>query len=354
VPKIRRIGATPDDAGPLDAAEFAWRLDLLGPFEAEPVLAVAVSGGADSLALIGLADPWARARGGKAVALIVDHGLRPESGAEARRVRDALASRGIEAHILAWSGPKPARGVQAAARAARYRLLEEWCRREGVLHLLLAHHAGDQAETIAMRRARGGDLGLAGMAAIAETRDLRRLRPLLGVAKARLVATVQAAGQGWIEDPSNRDPRSERARVRAGLRESDARRLLALGRRTGRRRAETERAAAALLARHLAARADGSLAVARVAFRSGPVAPRRAALAALLQSVGATPYPPDGRSLAALLQWLSGPATGRRTLAHCRIAAGAAAADFRPENRPVRSAPAARPLAPAPFAVSPH
>ena len=124
-----------------------------GPFGREPVIAAAVSGGADSLALCLLADPWVRKRGGRLVALTVDHGLRPGSGEEAGRVGDWLARRGIAHRVLRWRGEKPRRGVQAAAREARYHLLREGCARHGALHLLLAHQREDQAETFVMRLA---------------------------------------------------------------------------------------------------------------------------------------------------------------------------------------------------------
>ncbi|HZD25370.1 MAG TPA: tRNA lysidine(34) synthetase TilS, partial [Alphaproteobacteria bacterium] len=160
--------------GPLTAAEFAALMAPFAPFEATPALAVAVSGGADSLALALLADGWARRRGGVATALTVDHGLRPEAAAEARRVGRWLAARGIPHRILRWRGDKPATAVQAKARAARYALLADWCRRHGVLHLLTAHHRGDQAETVLMRLAHGS--GVDGLAGMARQRRLEGLR----------------------------------------------------------------------------------------------------------------------------------------------------------------------------------
>lgn len=185
------------------------------PFEARPHLAVAVSGGRDSLALAILARDWTAARGGVAKALIVDHRLRAESTAEACATLQRLAALGIEAQILEWTGAKPTAGLQHAAREARYRLLLDACRRSGILHLLLAHHADDQSETIAMRAARAsGPHGLAGMAALVEHREARLLRPLLGISRERLTAFLQARGVTWVEDPSNRDRRFERVRLR--------------------------------------------------------------------------------------------------------------------------------------------
>ena len=200
---------------PLSAPEFAALMAPFAPFEARPALAVAVSGGRDSVSLAVLAHEWGRARRGHVLALIVDHGLRAGSADEARATRERLTTLGIEAETLKWSGGKPATRVQQAAREARYRLLFEACRRHGILHLLTAHHADDQIETVVMRAARdSGPDGLAGMAALVEHRAARLLRPLLAVPRARLTATLQERGIGWIDDPSNEDRRFERVRVR--------------------------------------------------------------------------------------------------------------------------------------------
>jgi tRNA(Ile)-lysidine synthase len=205
----------PRDAPPVDLDAFACLMAPFGPFEISPILAVAVSGGRDSLALALLAHAWATERGGRVVALIVDHGLRPESAGEAAVTLGVLAGHGIEGTILTWSGAKPRAGLQEAARTARYRLLRDECRRRGLLHLLLAHHADDQLETVAMRAARSsGPDGLAGMAALVEQPEVRLLRPLLAVPRGRLTATLLARAVQWLDDPSNVDPHFERGRLR--------------------------------------------------------------------------------------------------------------------------------------------
>ena len=169
------------------------------PFEQHPLLAVAVSGGADSLALCLLADRWARARGGAVAALTVDHGLRPAAAAEAQRVAAWLAPLGIAHRTLVWRPAPGTRNLQAAARDARYGLLEAWCRTAGCLHLLTAHHREDQAETFLLRLARGSGLdGLAAIAGVRETAHCRVLRPLLAVPRERLVAGMRERGQEWL------------------------------------------------------------------------------------------------------------------------------------------------------------
>lgn len=292
-----------------------------GPFEPRPVLAIAVSGGADSLALALLAAAWARAREGRAIALTVDHGLRPDSAAEARRVGAWLKRRGIAHHILRWRGPKPTRGLQAAARAVRYRLLEDWCRARGILHLLLAHHRGDQAETVLLRLAAGsGPFGLAGMAPVQETAALRLVRPLLGIARPRLEATLNAMSQSWIEDPSNRDPRFARARVRALLDDATARHIASAAAELGRFRAQEERAIAALLARAASLDARGYARLDCAVIAAAAADRARRALGALLATVGGREFPPGDEALRKLLAAMArGRLKAGRTLGGCRL-----------------------------------
>jgi tRNA(Ile)-lysidine synthase len=314
-----------DAARPVSDEAFARALAAAGPFEATPQLAVAVSGGADSLALALLADRWARARGGCVTALTVDHGLRPESGSEARRVGAWLAAHGIAHHILPWQEAKPATGIQEHARAARYRLLGQWCRAHGVLHLLLGHHRDDQAETFLMRLQRGSRFdGLAAMPLVAETRDGRLIRPLLGVAKADLVATLNVIGQDWIEDPTNRDLAFARSRLRAlmptleraGL---DADALAATAARYGRARAALEESTARLLAQCAALHPAGYARMDRARLLAAPAEIGVRALARALVVIGGRVYPPRAEPLERLYAGLGAGGNAVRTLAGCRI-----------------------------------
>jgi tRNA(Ile)-lysidine synthase len=199
----------------LTLAELAASLAAIGGFEARPRVAAAVSGGPDSLALVLLVDRWARQRGGQVWALTVDHGLRPESAAEARTVAGWLEARAIVHEILVWVGDKPTSGIQEAARDARYRLITAWCRARGVLHVLTAHHREDQIETHLIRRRAGSGIdGLAGMSAVRELRGCRLVRPLLSVPRARLAALLADERQPFLRDPSNLNPAFERARLR--------------------------------------------------------------------------------------------------------------------------------------------
>ena len=322
---LRGLTAPRDDAvaaEPLGEREFASRMERLGPFEAAPRLAVGVSGGADSLALSLLADRWARQRGGTVLALTVDHGLRAAAAGEAAQVGAWLGARNIPHRILAWTGPKPDQGLQAAARDARRDILLRQCRAGGILHLLLAHHEDDQAETLVMRvAADSGPDGLAGMAAIVETSDVRVLRPLLDVPRARLAATLAAIEQPWIEDPSNRDPRFSRARLRSLASAGGAAAAVAApAMRFGRERALREAAVADILARTTALYPEGWAVVAAEPLCAAMPAIGRRALARILMCVGGEAYPPRTAGLEELFAVLrAGKLAGGRTLAGCRV-----------------------------------
>jgi tRNA(Ile)-lysidine synthase len=310
-------------AQPLTFDEFAASLASLAHFETSPFLAVAVSGGADSLALAILADRWARERGGKVCALTVDHRLRPESGAEILRLREWLSARAIGHETLVWEGEKPQTGIQAAARLARYRLLADWCREHACLHLLTGHHRHDQIETyLIRRRARSGPDGLAGMSAIRELADCRLLRPLLGVARDRLGAFLQAERQAFITDPSNIDPTFERSRLRrgegiapGGVDLSHVSGEIAV---LGRARVRREHEGSALLARFAAIHPAG-FAVLDPAVLAGSASEVERFLSSLTTVIGGAAYPPGRGQVARLRAALGAAARLGHTLGGCRF-----------------------------------
>ncbi len=214
----------------MSAAENAYVLGsaerdrLLEPFLSHRKILIALSGGPDSTALAWLATCWRVARLaagdelGKVPSLLaatVDHGLRPDSTAEAEQVGRWCASIGLQHHILRWQGEKPARGIQDAARNARYDLLIRLAHETGADALAVGHTQDDQAETVLFRLARGSGLsGLAAMKLVSERYDIKILRPFLDVPKARLVATLHAEKIGFVQDPANANPRFTRARLR--------------------------------------------------------------------------------------------------------------------------------------------
>ena len=217
---------------------------LFSDFEHVPVLVLAVSGGPDSTALMALAARWRQSLKLKPslIAVTVDHGLRAESKREAAAVGRLARKLGLAHRTLRWTGAKPKTGLQQAARAARYRLLADAARKAKASHILTAHTLDDQAETVLIRMSRGsGVTGLGAMTRIsalpgAGQGAIKLVRPLLDIPKSRLIATLKAAKIAFADDPSNRDPRFTRARLRGLMpqlaREGlDARRLALLARR---------------------------------------------------------------------------------------------------------------------------
>jgi tRNA(Ile)-lysidine synthase len=181
---------------------------------------LAVSGGSDSLALMLLYHRWQQhdAEAPEAIVYSVDHGLRPEAAAEAAFVAGEAEALGLRARVLRWEGDKPATGVQAAARAARYALIAGAMSEDGAEALCTAHHLEDQAETILMRLAHGSGIeGLRGMRPFAEIAGLTLIRPLLGVSRTALADIVAEAGLQPVTDPGNADDVYERVRWRRML-----------------------------------------------------------------------------------------------------------------------------------------
>lgn len=239
-----------DDAVPVSVAEAKTLFD---PLARASALVLAVSGGPDSTALLMLAARWrlARKTGPRLLAVTIDHGLRRESAGEARAVAHLARRLGVSHRIVRWKGKKPATGLQQNARAARYRLLAAVAERTKACALVTAHTLDDQAETVLIRMSRGSGLG--GLGAMAREAPLPvggaavLVRPLLEIPKTRLIATLARAGIEFADDPSNRDPRFTRARLReimaALAREGlDARRLSLLARRLRRAEAAIETA----------------------------------------------------------------------------------------------------------------
>ncbi|MCB9833775.1 MAG: tRNA lysidine(34) synthetase TilS [Planctomycetes bacterium] len=277
--------------------------------EAARGIALAISGGADSMAL--LAAARARAgddpRLGAAWVLHVDHGLRPGSAAAARTVVALAESLGFRARILEIADRPPEQGsIEAWARARRYALLEGAMAELGLDLLLTAHHRDDQAETVALALMRGAQAGgLAGMAPLRPLSSAGRLlgRPFLDQSRARLADYLRGTGLHAIDDESNRHLGPRRNLIRHLVLESatgpSVDRLLDLGRRAA--------AAEARLRRWAEARLDppGSAAYARASARAGdlatlPIAFRGALVRALLHRLGRSELAPGRRALAAL------------------------------------------------------
>jgi tRNA(Ile)-lysidine synthase len=272
-------------------SRFNIEMTHLGPFEHHPRLAVAVSGGADSMALTLLAHDWVNRSRGEILALTVDHGLRATSSDEADSTLRTLASLGIPGQKLALEGLDRGPGLAERARDARYAVLLAACEAMGIPHLLLGHHRSDQVETVMMRVLSSSTVrGLAGMAAVTETRRVRMLRPLLHIPPIRLRDYLTERGVTWVDDPSNRDPGALRARLRVaradpnGTGEGTAA-VAHAARRAGAHRAERDRNVARILAVRATIRPEGY-----ALLTPGPIDPE--ALAVLLRTIAGAPYAP--------------------------------------------------------------
>ena len=299
-----------NEGGPLGTArEFLRSLDRPGP------LVVAVSGGGDSMALLNACHQVARdgtIPGRRLIAATVDHGLRAGSDREAREVGSFCAALGVQHEILTWTGEKPATGMQAAARLARYRLLAGLCARAGAIGVATAHTRDDQAETVAMRAERqagdGHARGLAGMAsATLFDASCWILRPFLSLGRDELRQWLCERRVGWIEDPSNEDERFERVRVRRSG-QAAALPAAAEDRRASRRRTG-EAVASAIEAR---GRVDaGFLASLDLAGQGGMESAVHDAAALLLSIAGGRPYLPGRETRRRLADFLAAGTAGR-------------------------------------------
>lgn len=317
------------DAKPVSAQEFDA---ALAPLAAEGPIAVAVSGGADSMAALLLTLGWCEARGlAPPVAVTVDHGLRKEAAAEATQVGAWARGIGARHAILEWQTAKPASNIQAAAREARYMLIGEWARANGIKTVITGHNLDDQAETFVMRLARGSGVdGLSGMAALSPFPlrafdELSLLRPLLGFSHRRLIATLQAAKQVWIEDPSNDATRFQRTQLRTARAALEAagltpERLANTAAHLRRARQAIEQYVDTLLATSARPSPWGYVLVGLGDLRAAPAEIGLRALARLIAAVGGGNYPPRFEALEAVLAWIivDEEPTGR-TLGGCRL-----------------------------------
>ncbi|WP_413870805.1 tRNA lysidine(34) synthetase TilS [Albidovulum sp.] len=181
-------------------------------------IAVAVSGGSDSMAVLHLFVRLAGSRGGAVHAVTVDHRLRPEAADEARFVACACARIGVPHETLAWEHGEIGGNLQDRARRARYALIADWARRGGIGDVVLGHTADDQAETVLMGLAREAGIdGLSGMRRSWQEGGVRWTRPCLQTPRRDLRAYLGRHGVAWVEDPSNADERFLRVRARRAL-----------------------------------------------------------------------------------------------------------------------------------------
>jgi len=278
---------------------------------AQPI-AVAFSGGGDSLGALIATKAWADGCGRQVVALHVDHGLQAASGGWRDFAADAADRLGVGFRALAWTGEKPASGLAAAARRARHSLIAAAARAAGATAVVFGHTADDIAEA-ALMRAEGSSLGAPRQWAPSpvwpEGRSVFLLRPLLGVRRVAIRKALRAAGWSWIDDPANADLRQPRAKARHELNG-------AIG------AAMSNEPEPALPSD--AAKADdwGAIRLDRDSLRRTPSSAGRRLLAAAMLCAGGGERPPRGDRVEALLARLVGAEDFTATLAGAKLIAG--------------------------------
>ena len=273
-----------------------------------PAMGIAVSGGGDSVALMHMVAEWARGR--RIMVATVDHGLRPESAAEARQVSRAARALGLPHATLLWQRDTETGNLMANARDARLRLLSGWAQRNDLSAVALGHTADDQAETLLMRLARGS--GIDGLASMAEWRDrfgIRWLRPMLGAGRKDLRDWLRARDIGWIDDPSNDNDDFDRIRIRKAI---DAMGLDVPALARAANHIHEARDALSHYAAHAAREAvarDGSLTLPRRAYGDAPSEIRRRLIVAACRWITGADYPARRNTV---LHALKAIATGHR------------------------------------------
>ncbi|MEO1198642.1 MAG: tRNA lysidine(34) synthetase TilS [Pseudomonadota bacterium] len=322
------ISVADPDAGPIGRTEAAA---LFRPLIGCRRVVLAVSGGPDSMALLLLFSDWRREEpdAPEAVVATMDHGIRPESRGEAEHVAAWAKSAGLGHETLQGDAIDISRNVQGQARRARYDALRGFATEMDADMVLTAHHRDDQAETVLIRLARGS--GVDGLAAMAERTDwagVTVFRPFIAIPKERLVATLDAYGHPYFEDPSNDADRFLRARVRKMMpqlaREGLTRdRLAATAHRLRRARTALEEVTAEHLDRTAVLDPGGFATVDATVLVAAPEEISLRALSRLILVIGGGPYPAQIDKIEGLFERIQA-SEGKRfagaTLGGCRIA----------------------------------
>ncbi len=296
-------------------------------------VALAVSGGPDSMALMLLVDRWRRARlqqkqsAPDLTIFTIDHGLRKDAADECQFVLDKAKELGYDAHVLQWKGEPPLSRIQEMAREIRYQLLAEACHLRSIKTLMTAHHLDDQAETVLMRLARGSGVdGLCAMALQSRRYGLQLLRPLLEFEKAQLLALLQANDWQYMTDPSNKDARFERVRLRE--RSSELKKLGLSAKMIGLTARRLRRAKTALnetsdefLVDHAFVSDYGTARIDQLALFDAPDEIAIRALSKVLRMCGGSQDVPNMARLEKLIGRLKEDFSTNRTLAGCRLIA---------------------------------
>ncbi len=304
---------------PLHAYIFPILDSLALPTSAH--LAVAVSGGSDSMALAYILHAYANAKGHRITVLTVNHGLRPESAREAAQVCASMQALGIPHHILSCAPIDSSRNLQAHARAARYDALAAWCNTHQAHALCIGHHAEDQAETVALQRHRGSTPpSRAGMACVTYRASLPIIRPLLGVRKQQLQIYLTEHAIAWIEDPSNASDRHSRNRIRRTMDDAEVKALWHEAQHMGEARNRDDVMRNTWLSEHKVGITDGTVRMPFVAWQNLPPLLRSDVLSHIICIVGGNPHRPRLHETLRLVKHMLASPKDKATLGKCIVA----------------------------------
>lgn len=287
----------------------------------ETVVGVGVSGGADSMCLAVLLNEWAKEYECKVIAITVNHNLRSEAQQEAEWVATQMKKLKIEHHILTYNGPKPTSRIEEKAREIRYHLLQEFCNKNNIHSVCLAHHNDDQSETFFARLARGSGLdGLCAIHPVSKRGKVTLLRPLLGVDKSGILATLKKHNINWVEDPMNRDTAFERVRWREQLKNLWQTGLTKTGVLLSAKRLQRAKDALCFYTdsffnEHIQIDERGFAKITKSAFNDVPMEIRLRVLAKTLEVIGQSDVPLSMEALEKALKNFK----PRFTLGHCHI-----------------------------------
>ena len=305
----------------------------------DEVVAVGISGGADSLALA----LRLKECGKKVVALTVDHGLRKESAEEAEYVAKVMKEQGIEHHILQWKGVKPTHGVEESAREARYRLLFDFCKNHHINVLATGHHLRDQAETFLLRLARGsGVFGLSSILPVSNREGIVIIRPQLEIAPEELRRYLNEKGVRWIEDPMNQDEDFMRVKIRKFLPRMkeigiDEKRLSETAATLLKTRIFLQQKADEFIKNHVRLWEEAVAALSWKKLKNLPPEIALPVLGQLLQRIGNTPYVSEAEELQRVLE--NGDEFKGCTLGNCELLVAAKRLWIVPQDRTNRLMP---------------
>lgn len=293
-------------------------------------VALALSGGVDSLALLHLLKEWSLKTGDFVKAYHVDHGLRPESSEEAEKVKTWAKDMGVPIKVLFWRHRGVNSRIQEKAREARYRLLIEACREDGIKALLTAHHREDNLETFFMRLSRGSGLkGLSGIKEISSVSGIKVIRPLLKFSKTELLHVL--GDRPFIEDPSNTEEKFERVRWRKSLQHLQEEGLLDFSRVDSsiQKLKESEEFLShlieAAIKNSVILHEEGYVSIPLDFFRKYPRFFARRALEIILREMGHRGYPPSDKALDSFLCRLNPSYKGTFSVCYINMEEGYAA-----------------------------